>query len=53
MEYSIYCYNSIEAPTSLKLQYSDNGTDWVTVDTRPDLVWAGGETKVFSVTYSS
>jgi len=47
-EYTIYCVNSGRIPVDWTLQYSDNGTDWTTLDTQSSISWSVPETKTFN-----
>lgn len=48
-EITIRCNSSANAPSQVQIQFSEDGSTWITTDTYGSLSWVGGDTKTFAV----
>lgn len=51
-EYTLQAHDAVsqaDSPAAWEFQYSDNGTDWVTVDTQTGISWTASEVKTFDL----
>jgi len=49
VQYTLSSTVTVSGPSSWIFRWSDNGSDWTTVDSRSGISWSGQETKTFTI----